>query len=62
MVSSSVIIILDELLVKWEFMRQPRLFLAIILSVDIDDHRLLLEQFDQIVITMFQLELQLFRV
>lgn len=61
-VSSSVIIILDELLVKWEFMRQPRLFLAIILSVDIDDHRLLLEQFDQIVITMFQLELQLFRV
>lgn len=62
MVSSSVIIILDELLVKWEFMRQPRLFLAIILSVDIDDHRLLLKQFDQIVITMFQLELQLFRV
>ena len=62
MVSSYVIIILDELLVKWEFMRQPRLFLAIILSVDIDDHRLLLEQFDQIVITMFQLELQLFRV
>ena len=45
-----------------EFMRQPRLFLAIVLAIDIDDHRLLLEQFDQIVITMFQLELQLFRV
>ena len=38
------------------------LFLAIILSVDIDDHRLLLEQFDQFVITMFQFELQLLRI
>ena len=47
---------------KSELMRQPRLFLAIILSVDIDGHRLLLEQFDQIVVTMFQLELHLFRI
>ena len=47
---------------KFEFMRQPRLFLAIVLAIDIDDHRLLHEQFDQVVITMFQLELQLFRV
>ncbi len=47
---------------KSELMRQPRLFLAIILSMDIDNHRLILEQFDQIVITMFQFEFQLFRI
>ena len=49
-------------LVKSRFISSAYSFLAIILAMGINDHRLLLEQFDQFVKTMFQFELQLFRV
>ena len=49
-------------LIKFQFISSAYSFLTIILAMGINDHRLLLEQFDQFVKTMFQFELQLFRV